>query len=65
MQKVSVVFLSGGCEDRDILWTFFTSLSLETIYLSLKNGLIFKTTKVYLPLIITKVKKFRHLQGTF
>ena len=25
---------SGGCEDRPILWAFFTNLSLETIYLS-------------------------------
>ena len=31
------VFLqSGGCEDRDILWAFFTNLSIETIYLSLE-----------------------------
>ena len=39
--------LSGGCEDRDILWAFFTNLSIESIYLSpelRKNGLIFKTT---------------------
>ena len=27
-------FLSCGCEDRPILWAFFTNLSLETIYLS-------------------------------
>ena len=27
-------FLSGGCEDRDILWEFFTNLSIETTYLS-------------------------------
>ena len=27
-------FLSGGCEDRDILWSFFTNLSIESIYLS-------------------------------
>ena len=39
-----------GCEDRDILWAFFTNLSIESIYLSnyllnyVKNGLIFKTT---------------------
>ena len=24
----------GGCEDRPLLWAFFTNLSLETIYLS-------------------------------
>ena len=24
----------GGCDDRDILWAFFTNLSLESIYLS-------------------------------
>ena len=28
--------LSGGCEDRDILWAFFTNLSIENIYLSLE-----------------------------
>ena len=28
------IFLIGGCEDRDILWAFFTKLSLEAIYLS-------------------------------
>ena len=27
---------SGGCEDRNILWAFFTIFSLETIYLSPK-----------------------------
>ena len=27
-------FLGGGCENRDILWAFFTNLSLESIYLS-------------------------------
>ena len=26
--------VSGGCEDRPILLAFFTTLSLETIYLS-------------------------------
>ena len=26
----------GGCEDRPILWAFFTIVSLETIYLSPK-----------------------------
>ena len=38
--------ISGGFEDRPILWTFYTNLSLETIYLQnyVKNGLIFKTT---------------------
>ena len=29
-------FLSGGCEDRDILWAFFTNLSIESLYLSLE-----------------------------
>ena len=29
-------FLSGGCEDRDILWAFFTNSSIESIYLSLE-----------------------------
>ena len=28
------LFLSGGCEDRDIFWAFFTNLSIEIIYLS-------------------------------
>ena len=27
-------FLSGGCEDTDKLWAFFTNLSIESIYLS-------------------------------
>ena len=27
-------FLSGGCEDMDILWAFFINLSIESIYLS-------------------------------
>ena len=39
--------LSGGCEDRDILWAFFTNLSIDiSIYLQnyVKNGIIFKTT---------------------
>ena len=27
-------FLSVGCEVRDILWAFFTNLSIESIYLS-------------------------------
>ena len=27
-------FLSGGCEDRDILLAFFTNLTIEYIYLS-------------------------------
>ena len=46
MQYVNFFFFSGGCEDRLILWAFFTNLVLETIYLQnyLKNGLIFKTT---------------------
>ena len=26
--------LCGGCEDRDILWSFFTNLLIESIYLS-------------------------------
>ena len=30
---VLIFFLSGGCEDRDISWAFFTNLSLESIYL--------------------------------
>ena len=29
-----LIFFSGGCEDRPILWAFFTNFSLETIYLS-------------------------------
>ena len=29
-----MIFFSGGCEDRPILWAFFMNLSLETIYLS-------------------------------
>ena len=33
---VLIFFLSGGCEDRAILWAFFTNFSLETIYLSAK-----------------------------
>ena len=31
---VLFLFLGGGCEDRDILWSFFTNLSIESIYLS-------------------------------
>ena len=27
-------FMSGGCENRDVLWAFFMNLSIETIYLS-------------------------------
>ena len=27
-------FWGGGCEDGDILWAFFTNLSIEPIYLS-------------------------------
>ena len=87
------IFLSGGCEDRAILWAFFTNYlsickghlrppPIITKLYSVKNGHIFKTstkkknstqwiilflflwfsdskniiTKVYLPLIITKVK---------
>ena len=26
--------MSGACEDRDILWSFLTNLSIESIYLS-------------------------------
>ena len=42
---VGLFFSSGGCEDRAILWAFFTNLSIESIYLLnyVKNGLIFKT----------------------
>ena len=29
-------FLSDGCEDRDMLWAFFTNLSIEYIYLSIE-----------------------------
>ena len=29
-------FLSGGCEDRDMLWVFLTNLSIESIYQSLE-----------------------------
>ena len=32
----TMIFFSGGCEERLILWAFFTNLSLETIYLSPK-----------------------------
>ena len=34
MHCVEFFFLSGGCEDREILWAFFTNLSIESIYLS-------------------------------
>ena len=34
MHCVEIFFLSVGCEGRDILWAFFTNLSIETIYLS-------------------------------
>ena len=34
MHCIEIVFFSGGCEDRDILWAFFTNLSVESIYLS-------------------------------
>ena len=26
---VDLFFSSGGCEDRDILWAFFTNLSID------------------------------------
>ena len=29
-------FLSGGCENRDMLLVFLTNLSIESIYLSLE-----------------------------
>ena len=34
MHCVEKKMFSGGCEDRPILWAFFTNLSLEIIYLS-------------------------------
>ena len=36
MHCVYFFFLSGGCEDKDIIWAFFTNLSIESIYLSLE-----------------------------
>ena len=36
MNCVEIFFLSDICEDRDILWAFFTNLSIEPIYLSLE-----------------------------
>ena len=29
-------FLSGGSEKRDIVWAFFTNLSIKSIYLSIE-----------------------------
>mgnify|MGYP001418915763 CR=1 FL=1 len=29
LSTVLIFFLSGGCEDRDILWAFFTNLSID------------------------------------
>ena len=51
--------MSGGCEDRPILWAFFTNLSPETIYIFIyiqnsgKTAHFFKTTN-------KKKKKFQH-----
>ena len=59
------LFLSGGCEDMDILWAFFTNSSIESIYLSFElreklpylqnyhSIFFFNTAR---SLIITKVK---------
>ena len=33
---VLIFFLSGGCEDRDMLWVFLTNLSIKSIYQSLE-----------------------------
>ena len=98
-RKSNKIMHCVGCEDRDILWAFFTNLSIESIYLSLELRekwpylkttiqkkikqciilLLFRLfsqikigvtlwaplpiiTKIYLPLIITKVKCWTNIQ---